>query len=135
MLGEEDFTDLNGNGLFDSGEPFRNLPEAFIDFNEDGVYTPFDGSSASCVSRFGTGPCEASGAEEEFIDLDRNGLYGDGSEPNNRDGLYNGTLCTRMQRIKASAAATSINVREDLVLTLSSSGRRSRRSCLSARIR
>lgn len=37
-VGEESFTDQNGNGTFDTGEPFDDLAEAFIDENEDNTY-------------------------------------------------------------------------------------------------
>lgn len=37
-LGEESFTDTNGNGLFDSGEPFQDVGEAFRDDNNSGVF-------------------------------------------------------------------------------------------------
>lgn len=36
-IGEESFTDSNGNGFFNSGEPFMDLGEAFLDLNENGV--------------------------------------------------------------------------------------------------
>jgi hypothetical protein len=120
VLGEEDFTDSNGNGLYDQGEPFLNLPEAFIDFNEDGVYTPFAGSSTGCVSRFGEDACELSGAEEEFIDLDRDGLYGEGDDPRTGQPVYNGTLCTVEAETQQFCSRQLVNVRGDLVLTLSS---------------
>lgn len=35
--GTESWVDLNGNGLFDAGEPFSDLSEAFRDDNEDGT--------------------------------------------------------------------------------------------------
>jgi len=39
--GQEPFTDLNGNGQWDPGEPFIDLPpEPFLDANENGVYDP-----------------------------------------------------------------------------------------------
>lgn len=52
-IGEEAFTDLNGNGVYDSGEPFVDLGEPFIDSNDNGVYD----------------------AGEFYIDFDRNGAY------------------------------------------------------------
>jgi hypothetical protein len=37
--GQESFTDVNGNGQFDPGEPFVDTPqEVYLDANEDGVY-------------------------------------------------------------------------------------------------
>ena len=110
VLGEEDFIDANGNGLYDAGEEFVNLPEAFIDFNEDDVYTPFADPDNPGVS----------GAEEEFIDLDGDGLYDDGDDPRTGSMLYNGTLCTNAAESALVCSRDLINVRGDLVLTLSS---------------
>ena len=87
-LGEETFIDQNGNGLYDEGEPFQNLPEAFIDHNEDGVYTPDVG--ANCPNPpTSTEDCEAGGFEEVFLDLNSNGIY----DLNDNPAVYNGTLC------------------------------------------
>lgn len=64
-IGEESFTDLNGNGSFDNGEPFADQPEAFLDENENGVRDAF----------------------EPIYDFNNNGIY-DGP-----DGIFNGVLC------------------------------------------
>jgi hypothetical protein len=37
-IGEESFTDLNGSGYYQPGDPFANLGEPFQDDNEDGAY-------------------------------------------------------------------------------------------------
>ena len=37
-IGEESFTDTNGNGFWDAGEPFVPLGEPYRDDNENGVY-------------------------------------------------------------------------------------------------
>ncbi len=39
-LGEESFIDLNGNNMFDTGEPFQDLGNVFKDRNFDGVFDP-----------------------------------------------------------------------------------------------
>lgn len=65
-IGSESFTDANGNGLYNPGEPFTDLSEAFRDDNENGI---FDSGS------------------EEFFDFNGNGLF----DPAN--GIYNGYLC------------------------------------------
>lgn len=57
--GEEKFIDLNGNGLYDSPEPFDDLSEPFVDANNDGVY---------------------SSVTETFADSNNNGKY-DRGEP------------------------------------------------------
>lgn len=36
--GEESFDDLNTNNVYDSGEPFRDLGDAFVDSNENSVW-------------------------------------------------------------------------------------------------
>jgi hypothetical protein len=65
-IGEESFTDANGNGTFD-GFPdiFTDLAERFRDNNESGGYD---------VGEF-------------FLDFDQSATYGTG------DGLFNGLLC------------------------------------------
>ena len=40
--GEESFQDVNGNGGFDPGEPFVDLPEPFLDRNNDGLRATCD---------------------------------------------------------------------------------------------
>lgn len=37
-IGEEAFTDANGNGLYDAGEPFVDLGEPFIDRNDNDIF-------------------------------------------------------------------------------------------------
>jgi hypothetical protein len=37
-IGEESFTDTNGNGYYDSGEPFDDVGEPYRDDNENGTY-------------------------------------------------------------------------------------------------
>ncbi len=41
VRGKEPFTDLNGNRVYDAGEPFVDLPrDAFLDVDRDGVFEP-----------------------------------------------------------------------------------------------
>jgi len=51
--GEEGFVDTNGNGVWDTGEPFIDLPEPFVDANDNGVWDP----------------------GEAFVDLNGNGIW------------------------------------------------------------
>ncbi|GGI76007.1 beta strand repeat-containing protein [Shewanella gelidii] len=76
-IGEESFVDLNGNGLYDSGEPFGDITEAFTDHNEDGRYR--DAATP--------GVTPAGAVNEEFVDYNTNGSF------DAEDGLYTGLLC------------------------------------------
>ena len=104
-IGEESFVDANGNGLYDIGEIFKDLPEAFIDGNEDGVR--------------GVNTTEPLLPIEEFVDFNNNGRYDSG------DGQFNGVLrACEVVRPQAAGcpstpAPTSINVRSSLVIVLS----------------
>lgn len=42
VSGEEAFTDQNGNGTWDPGEPFVDLTEPFVDADDDGTWDPND---------------------------------------------------------------------------------------------
>jgi hypothetical protein len=87
-IGEESFVDRNGNGIMDQDEQFlfENLPEAFIDQNEDGAYTP--ALPACQASPSGSAQCIA-GTEEIFVDFNDNQVYDLNDDPP----LYNGLLC------------------------------------------
>jgi hypothetical protein len=65
-IGEESFTDTNGNGFWDPGEPFVNLGEPFRDDNENNVYD----------------------SGEYFLDFNKNGVWDAG------DGTFKGITCT-----------------------------------------
>ncbi len=64
-IGNESFTDENGNGLFDDGEDFEDLGEPYRDDNNNGAYD----------------------VGEYFFDHNDNGLRDEA------DGIYNGILC------------------------------------------
>lgn len=72
VSGEESFIDTNGNGEFDDADVFpsaplaNDLPEAYRDDNESGVYD----------------------SGEFFVDYDKDGAY------DAADGKFNGILCT-----------------------------------------
>jgi len=117
-IGEESFPDLNGNGRFDasemaaflgnnvSGLPF-DLNEAFVDYNEDGVFNPTQPNG------------QAGGELEELIDFNNNGIF------DLKDGKYNGVLCALDANGDPAHAGCStqksINVRRELVLVMSGS--------------
>lgn len=93
-IGEESFTDQNGNGAFDVGEAFTDSSELFRDDNEDGVYT--------------------AGLDGDFFDFNNNGTR-DGP-----DGLFNGVLCNDAARC-GGAASRSVGIGAGSVIILSGS--------------
>ncbi len=95
-IGEESFVDLNGNGVFDDPDDFtgQDLPEAFRDFDEDGV---------------------RDSAFEPFFDFDGDNNF-DGA-----DGLFNGVLCSHSTQCPAGTP-TSLHVRDDITIVMSTSG-------------
>ncbi len=89
-VGEESFTDVNGNGVFDEGDLYNDLPEAWVDSNEDGVRD----------------------ANEPYLDFNSSGTY------NSADGEFNGILCSRPTSNDCSVNQT-LHVRDSLVLVMS----------------
>ncbi len=66
MIGEESFTDTNGNNVYDTGEPFSDLkPDIFRDDDENGAWT----AGEPCISTHPNSTCSTPG-----------------------DGIYNGVL-------------------------------------------
>lgn len=96
-IGEESFTDYNGNGLMNAGEAFdvnglaTDRGEAFVDYSEDGLRQ----------------------SNEDFIDFNVNGTFESAG-----DGLYNGVLC---DGTGICSAQTTINVRRSMVIVFSGS--------------
>ncbi|WP_165726693.1 hypothetical protein [Pseudoalteromonas sp. SA25] len=103
--GQESFIDINGNGFFDTNEFYSgyDLPEAFVDHNENGVYDGLAGiynpvaatitkEASFCQEGNLTDPCSPEntngGHFEENFDIDLNGMH------TLADGKYNGLLCT-----------------------------------------
>ena len=91
-VGEESFTDVNGNGVFDEGDLYNDLPEAWVDSNEDNTRD----------------------ANEPYLDFNSTGTY------NNADGEFNGILCSRPASNDCSTAQT-LHIRDSLVLVMSGS--------------
>lgn len=103
--GNETFTDTNSNGRYDQGEPFEDLPEAYININDDYI------DLASIFAERNT--------DERFVDLadptnqnQPNGKYDQGN------GVYNGTLCYSDDATVCSKE--KVTVRKSWVLSMSS---------------
>ncbi|MCF6180127.1 MAG: hypothetical protein L3J63_12190, partial [Geopsychrobacter sp.] len=58
-IGAESFVDLNGNGTYNSGEPFGDLGEPYIDANDSGAYDAATSTSA----------------EERYVDINGDSNY------------------------------------------------------------
>ncbi|TMP29105.1 hypothetical protein CWB99_10070 [Pseudoalteromonas rubra] len=102
--GQESFVDKPSsdgierrNGRFDQGEFYTafDLPEAFIDNNEDGKFRNCDENGENCQPVSCDLPsqdCEpgnsTGGHFETFSDINNNGVY------DKADGIYNGLLCS-----------------------------------------
>ncbi|MEQ9566997.1 MAG: hypothetical protein RLN85_14485, partial [Pseudomonadales bacterium] len=123
--GEEPFVDSNANGLYDEGEPFVDLPEAFLDHNEDGVFgnPNVDGACIGVgigrnIAGDATELCadwQEGGAEEEFVDFNSNGIYDWGN------GIYNGSLCQAADEANGDCTTELVNVRQDIRLNVGGS--------------
>ncbi len=93
-IGEESFTDLNGNNVLDDTDNYSDRPEAFRDDNENGVHD------------VGT---------EEFRDFNTNNVR----DP--ADGEFNGALCNAANVTNVCSARRNIFVEDSLVLVMSGS--------------
>jgi hypothetical protein len=104
VIGEEYFVDGNGNGTYDEDELFQNLPEAFLDRNEDLQYTP------------ASNPSDLTGTEETFVDFNNNGIY----DLNNSPAWYNGILCPQ-SGAGVFCSRDLLNVRSQITIVMSAS--------------
>jgi hypothetical protein len=100
-IGEESFTDANGNGAFDVGEAFFDTGEAFEDDVESG---PPAGPPAGTL---------AYSAGDFFYDFNNNGVH-DGP-----DGNFNGVLCNDPARC-AGPNSAGIGARNVIIFSGSS---------------
>lgn len=93
-IGEESFTDLNGNNVLDDTDNYSDRPEAFRDDNENGIHD------------VGT---------EEFRDFNSNGVRDEA------DNEFNGALCNPANVTNVCSERRNIFVENSLVLTMSGS--------------
>jgi Bacterial Ig-like domain (group 1) len=88
-IGEESFTDLNGNGQYDAGEPFQDVGEPYIDSAFKGAYTLGD----------------------YFYDFNANGVW---DAPN---GKFDGLLCNDPQNTGVCGSKTTAISANTLIIT------------------
>lgn len=94
VKGQEDYIDINGNGIFDDGDEFAgfDLGEPFTDNNQDGAYVP----------------------GFYFVDIN-----GDGVRDSDGDGVWNGPNCQHSALCPADPADTAIDLAAQQTLYLS----------------
>ncbi len=106
-IGHETFYDFNANGVFDNGDEFDDLGEAFRDDDETGTYNPGSGNGFS--------------QDEKLIDYDENGLF------TAADGDYNGVPCDHTTQCPTDANNIAdrsnflTNVRQSAVIIMATS--------------
>jgi hypothetical protein len=92
-IGEESFTDINGNGYYDVGEPFKDLGEPYRDDNENGAYD----------------------LGEYFLDFNHNGVR---DAP---DGTFKGITCNGSTPT-STCSTTTLAIGATLQIIMSTSG-------------
>ncbi|WP_226648358.1 Ig-like domain-containing protein [Microbulbifer variabilis] len=107
-LGQETFVDANSNGRFDTGEDFEDLPEAFLDHNEDGAF----GNKGNAGSCYLDGCPEVAGDEDWSADLNNNQVYDQGN------GIYNGVLCSDAAEAEGTCSKELVHVRGQVTVLL-----------------
>ncbi|MDN3393234.1 hypothetical protein [Pseudoalteromonas sp. APC 3691] len=113
-VGEESFNDVSANGVFNQNEfdsTLQDLPEAFIDFNENGV---FDGELPAP-----TNPVDSNGGENEWY-VERSGALNNGKYDDG-DKIYNGLLCSDEALTAKACTRETVNVRARSELVMSGS--------------
>ena len=119
-IGEESFIDQNGNGQYDEGEYWTNLTEAFIDHNEDGLFTPAQRSN--CTDPASADDVCLAGFEETFTDFNTNGVFDLNNLPmalpgsSLPDGVFNGVLCQPDAEAVGICSRELLNVFDSVVL-------------------
>jgi hypothetical protein len=92
-IGEESFTDVNGDGFWESGEPFVNLGEPYRDDNENGQYD----------------------LGEYFLDFNQNGKWDAGN------GTFKGIVCTGSSP-GSTCSTTTLALGVEHLIIMTSSG-------------
>ncbi|OHU91198.1 hypothetical protein [Pseudoalteromonas amylolytica] len=114
--GEENFNDVNGNGLFDENEfsLVYDVPEAFRDDNENGSY-----EGINCLPNSDSNPCSPlstnAGHFEKLWDGNGDGSFTD------KDRKYNGLSCTVAQQQAGACSKSIIDVFDSAEIIMSGS--------------
>ncbi len=100
-LGEESFVDLNGDNLYQTGEPFSDLGDVFVDYNENGVFDGAAPSSEQYVPYGASGACAGIGTLGEY----GNAVF----KPNSCDGKWGRAHVRRHTIMVLSGSAATIS--------------------------
>ena len=117
MLGEESFADANNNGLYDPGEQFVPLDDAYVDHNQNGR---FDGDQQA-ANNAGDGLDLDGGELEEFFDnpipAQQDGRYSGINSP----AFYQGTLCSDNAIAAGHCSVKAVHARRNNTVVMSGS--------------
>lgn len=105
-VGEESFVDTNGNGIYDAGEPFTDIPEVFMDSKETDFQSTYDFETNQTATP-PSAPTYISG--EYFVDFNKNGVH------DAADGKWDGVLCNA----GASCGTTSLEIGGEQCIVMS----------------
>ncbi len=95
-IGEESFVDNNGNGVFDDGDVFTDIPERWLDQNENGVRD----------------------LNEPFFDFNVNGTYDLTADPGGQM-LFNGLLCQHSTLCSPNSGTLGISATNVIIMSTS----------------
>ncbi len=116
-VGQESFYDANGNHIFDSGETYSALGEAWVDSNENGIR---DTNGILIENNANKG--------EEFRDYNSNlefdlttGVKNSNTPSANIAELYNGLLCTVENDAAGICTRDLVETRDSLVMIMATS--------------
>ncbi|WP_028487135.1 Ig-like domain-containing protein [Thiomicrorhabdus chilensis] len=105
-IGHETYFDDNGSGVFDDGDSFDDMPEAFRDDDENGVFNP--DATNGFLNDFSQ--------DEKPYDYNNNGIY------DTADGIYNGMPCENTTGLcPVTDASKLIHVRQSAQIIMASS--------------
>jgi hypothetical protein len=108
-LGEESFTDLAGTGYYETGDPFIQLSEPFLDENESGTFYSKSVTVAGVTSKLA----------DWFLDYDNTGAY---VAPSNSNSFV-GIVCTpETNPTTCSASTLPISASHTIILSTSLAG-------------
>ncbi|WP_026960136.1 Ig-like domain-containing protein [Aliagarivorans taiwanensis] len=116
-LGQETFSDANGNRVFDSGETYTALPEAWVDADENGSF-----NSSGIFNH------DDDNVTEDFRDFNNNNEYDSATGVNNSSipaasvtELYNGLSCTPDSETAGICTRDFVEIRDSVVIVMATS--------------